>query len=387
MAAPAQVLAQSHNVARSNTGSLSRVLVVDALRGLALLAMALDHAAFFIGTGLQAESYGGAAVNLQSFPYWFSGLITNLAAPIFWLLSGVSLALYEAGRRRRGDDESAISRFMLIRAAVILVLDLTVCAIAWRGDYPYVHVLTTMAITMAILALLRYLPTGAILAIGLGTLLGYQGWLMLVGPTMAEATTLGPAIWLGFSYVTVPAIGFSVLGWGPLMVLGFVIGRKRNNGARPNPQLLLHAGLALLGFALCLRLIGGYGDFGPFGQIGDSAAHWLIMSKAPPSLSFFAFNLGLAALIAAFASLRPALLERAPLNWLALVGQTSLGFYVAHLWVYHLVAALVEPLNLPIIALAKGYLVFALGLLLLLPICLGYRRLRKAYPQSVLRYL
>lgn len=387
MASSVEVRGQAQTVARAGASSRARVLAVDALRGLALLAMALDHAAFFVGTGLQAESYGGAAVSLQSLPYWLSGLLTNMAAPIFWLLSGVSLALLESSQRARGVDEAGITRFMLIRAAVILALDLTVCALAWRGDYPYVHVLATIAVAMAILSVARLLPQPLLLGLGAAALLGYQGWLLAIGPTMAEATGLAEAVWVGFSYQTVPAIGFPVLGWGPLMWLGFSLGRQLDRPALRRPRTWAVGGLALLGLWLGLRLLGGYGDFGAYGQIGASPAHWLIMSKAPPSLTFFAFNLGLAALLMAALMALSGRLDRAPFTWLTTVGQVSLCFYVVHLWVYNLVATLIVPLNLPVIALARGYGAFLLGLPLLLAICTWYRTLRKAHPNSVLRYL
>jgi uncharacterized membrane protein len=73
----------------------ARITAIDALRGMALALIALTHAAFFIGVGMQAESYGGQRMYLQSPPYWISGLLTTLASPIFFCLAGVSLAPLE----------------------------------------------------------------------------------------------------------------------------------------------------------------------------------------------------------------------------------------------------------------------------------------------------
>jgi uncharacterized membrane protein len=75
-----------------------RVLPIDALRGVAMIAMALDHVASFLRIGLQAETYGGLPAVLQSWPHWLAGLFTNVAAPTFWLLSGVSVVLLETSR-------------------------------------------------------------------------------------------------------------------------------------------------------------------------------------------------------------------------------------------------------------------------------------------------
>ena len=89
----AGVLTQTGVTTQVSAGS--RITAIDALRGLALALMALTHAAFFIGVGMQAESYGGQRVYLQSPPYRISGLLTTLASPIFFCLAGVSLALLE----------------------------------------------------------------------------------------------------------------------------------------------------------------------------------------------------------------------------------------------------------------------------------------------------
>jgi uncharacterized membrane protein len=86
---------------RNEKSSRSRILAIDAMRAIALAAMALDHAAASVGVSLQAETYGGQAAILASWPYWVTGLFTNLAAPTFWLLSGASIALFAAGDAAR----------------------------------------------------------------------------------------------------------------------------------------------------------------------------------------------------------------------------------------------------------------------------------------------
>ena len=68
-----------------------------------------------------------------------------------------------------------MSRFILARAGVIMALDLTICAWLWLGRMPYIHVLTAMGLGMIILAGLRLLPTRAILAVAIATLLVHQG--------------------------------------------------------------------------------------------------------------------------------------------------------------------------------------------------------------------
>jgi len=112
------------------------------------------------------------------------------------------------------------------------------------------------------------------------------------------------------------------------------------------------------------------------------------MSKAPPSLSYLAFKLGIAALIFAALIAFPTLIDAGPLRLLTLIGQTSLFFYVMHIVIYHVLAQcffLFDPPELP--GIMYGYAVWALGMAALIPLCARYRALRKRYPESVLRYL
>ncbi len=369
--------------------SSERIVAIDTLRGVALILMALDHSAFFIGAGLQAESYGGQMVTLQSPAYWLSGLLTNLASPIFFCLGGYSLALYAAAQHRRGRPAQDTTRFILIRALVILILDLTICAWFWRGATPYVHVLTSIAAAMIVLAGLRQFLTSQQIGIAaVITLLLHQLWIGGLAPELMNNTPqpFWQAFWLTYSYETQPAIGFAVLGWGPLLWLGYAVGHHHHQTSLQQPQRWLQIGAGLLIGWCILRIIGGFGDLGSFGTIGSTPAHILVMSKAPPSLSYFAFNLGIAAFILAAAYARPNILSSGSLRWLPMVGQVSLFFYVTHIIVYHFIALVMNQFPLYGPRIIWGYLAWVSGLIILIPLGFWYRRQRKRYPQ-VLRYL
>ena len=383
----AGVLTQTGVTTQVSAGS--RITAIDALRGLALALMALTHAAFFIGVGMQAESYGGQRVYLQSPPYWISGLLTTLASPIFFCLAGVSLALLEQSRVRKGASPWEVSRFILARAGVIMALDLTICAWLWLGKMPYIHVLTAMGLGMIILVGLRLLPTRAILAVAIATLLVHQGIIEVLRPQLEAGApqSLAQALFLTYSYETHPPVGFPVLGWGPVMWLGFVLGRNLSQPMLRQPRTWIVIGGGLLLIWLALRLIGGYGDLGAY-RAGEPIQYVLVMSKAPPSLSYLAFKLGIAALIFAALIAFPTLIDAGPLRLLTLIGQTSLFFYVMHIVIYHVLAQcffLFDPPELP--GIVYGYAVWALGMAALIPLCERYRALRKRYPESVLRYL
>lgn len=367
----------------------SRITAIDALRGAALALMALTHAAFFIGVGMQAESYGGQQVYLQSLPYWVSGLLTTLASPIFFCLAGVSLALLEAGRKRKGASNWEVSRFILARAGVIMALDLTICAWFWMGKMPYIHVLTAMGLGMVLLAGLRLLPTPAVLAAAVLTLLGHQAIIETLRPQLESGApqSFAQALFFTYSYDTQPPVGFPLLGWGPVMWLGYALGRNMSNPRLQRPHTWLIIGGALLSGWLVLRLIGGFGDLGAY-RPGDPLPQFLVMSKAPPSLSYLAFKLGIAAFILAGLLAFPALIDTGPLRVLTLIGQTSLFFYIMHIVVYHLLAQLFLMVDLPALpGIVYGYAVWLVGMAPLVWLCSRYRVERKKRPESVLRYL
>ncbi len=374
---------------QSGATASARLTPIDTLRGVAMMGMALDHAAHFVGVSLQAETYGGQAAQLPTWPYWTAGLFTNLAAPIFWTLSGVSAYLYATARERRGESQAAITRFFLIRAAVLIVLDLTVCSWFWRGNGPYLHVLLSIGTGLALLSLLRLLGTRVVLAVGLATLLLYQAFLGPIAAQFSQSTSFPAAFLLGYSTQTTPAVEFSILGWSGLLAVGYGLGPWFTTQRAQSARSWLAIGAGMLILWLGLRLTGSFGDLVAFRQ-GDPLYTLVILGKTPPAFTYIAFNLGIASLLfAVFWALR-AHLVREPMRWLTVVGQVALFFYVGHIVVYALLAT-AAPAGWfdgnPLPALIPALLFWLAGLGLLVPLSAAYRRLKRARPQSMLRYL
>ncbi len=381
-----QVSLLSPAAAQVQTTVKSRILPLDGLRGLALVFMALDHAAAFVGVGLQAETYGGLRAVLQSPAYWLSGLLTNIAAPAFWLLAGVSVALLEASRRRAGESEGQITRFLLIRAGVLAVLSLTICDWFWAGTVVYMQVLLSLGLSLALLSLLRRLPDYALLVLVVIQLALFQAALPWIAANFWQTPNYWSALLLGYTTVTYPASEFSLGGWMPLMMLGLLIGRNLHRPELRQPRTWFAVGGGLLLVWVVLRSWGGFGDLTPF-SAGEEWFRFFILSKEPPSLTFFTFNLGLAALALGLLYTRSAWLESGPGQWLVALGQAALFSFVAHIVIYNLVSRGVLFLSLPGPGLIKAYLAWLLGLFLLFPLARAYRDLRRRHPRSLLRYL
>lgn len=365
-----------------------RLLGIDALRGIAIIVMALDHAASFVSTSLQAESYGGQPAILENWTHWVSGLFTNLAAPTFWFLSGVSLAFFIASRRRRGEPSWTTTRFLLTRGSVLILLDLTICRWAWAGQGPYLQVLLSIGLSLALISVVRLLPLRVLLGLGLTLLFSYQLLLPIIAPHFSQTDNFWLALLLAYSTKTDPAVEYSLFGWFSLMLLGFVLGHYMSLPALRRAQTWVTIGLALLSVWFILRLIGGFGDLTPYSAYTDAQwYHFLIMNKTPPSLTYLTFNLGIAALVLAMFFNWPNWLGHPFVRWLAITGQVSLFFFVAHIVVYSVLGQAVMALHLPIPGMVKTFAVWGAGLFILIPMALAYRSLRQRYPQSVLRYL
>ena len=386
MRAPSAVV-ESH-VAAEHRGT-TRIVVIDALRGLALSFMALEHASYYARVSTAAEYYVGRNPTLWKWPFWVTGLITNMAAPTFWLVAGVSIALYEGARRRKGATEGSITRFFLTRAAALILLDVTVIALLWGSAHGILYsyqfdVLSSMGVSLAAFSVLRRLPTGVIAAGSFTLLVGYEALVRTLGPHLMALDSKWLSLFVLYDTQHGVPVRFPILGWCGLMGLGLVLGRSLRRPALDRPRTWLAAGTILLLVWLAIRSMGGYGNFVPY----DPATPWrffLVMSKGPPSLDFMTFNLAITAFVFALFFSRRELLGRFPLSWLVICGQASLFFYVAHHAVYQVVGLVASPL-LQLGGILRYALIFLLGFVILVPLTRLYRSLRRRRPESILRY-
>lgn len=364
----------------------NRILTVDALRGAALLLMALHHTAIFGGTYFGAETYNNRPFTPETWPHWVSGLITHIAAPTFWLLGGVSIALFENGRRQKGDSEWVITRFLLTRAALIILLDLTLGDLLWPDNLGNTHVLISLAISIALLSVARLLPIRIFIALTISLLVGYQWLLGQIATQLNQPQGFWQGLWLTNSLDQYPALEFPILGWVTVMALGFVLGRQLSLPGLRQAHTYLVIGLGLLGLWLGLRWIGGYGDLDPY-VVGDQWYYFFEMSKSPPSLTYQAFYIGLSMFILAAFYTWIEWLNTALGEWLVTIGQVSLFFFLIHPAIYRPLTWIFLRVGGYIPAIVSAYLVWLFGFSILIPLAWAYRQLRRSHPNSLLKYL
>jgi uncharacterized membrane protein len=308
---------------------------VDLLRGLVMVVMALDHTRDFFGTGgLNPRDVGDPALFLTR---W----ITHFCAPVFIFLAGASAWLY--GNRGRSVGE--VSRYLLTRGFWLMLIEFTVVRLAWMFSldvsFFFTGVIWAIGASMVVLAALVYLPRWAIAATAIAMVAGHN---LLDG---IRAEHLGSLGWLwkllhepGMNRIgsgTMFFVLYTLVPWAGVMAAGYALGPVLALDQAVRRRLLVRLGLALTAGFIVLRATNLYGDPAVWTVQSTwtaTALSFLNCEKYPPSLLFVMMTLGPALLLlAVFADARGRLAK-----WIITFGRVPFFYYVAHLFLIHLLA-------------------------------------------------
>ncbi len=246
------------------------------------------------------------------------------------------------------------------------------------------QVLYAIGTSMMLMAMLRRLPSAALVASALVLMLGGEA---LIGATMTlvhgDASIASGFLLTGgqFGKAVVP---YPTLPWAAIMMLGWAFGRALAFAKLQAPErLLVRAGLAALVLFAAVRALNAYGNLRLLREDG-SLVQWLHVSKYPPSLTYYALLLGLMALALAYLMRREA--RGLPLPQpLLVLGRTAFFFYLLHLHLLELIAYLSGAQHG--LGLWSAY-AFGLGVVLVLyPLCVRYDAYKRAHPEGFTRYV
>lgn len=369
-------------------GKSQRIAAIDWMRGLVMVLMVLDHASMaYDGNHVAEDSalYAGASTMPLPAAEFFTRWITHLCAPTFVFLAGTALALSVERRVASGAKSWGIDKGILIRGAIIALLDPTIISLG-SGRWTF-QVLFAIGIAMICMAPLRHLPSWMLVCLGLG-------WLAL-GEFPTEWVWRPPGSSSPLAAFTMATYGsdtmiikYPLLPWLAMMALGWVFGRKMlqfatgKGGLSPKTILWVGGSAALIVFVL-VRASQGYGDMF-LHRSGNSWEQWLHVSKYPPSLTYSSLELGLLWLcLALLMTLEPFIGVRQ--NGVLLVfGQTAMFFYLIHRLVLEIPATYFGLRGAG--NLATTYIVSAALLVALYPACRWFRGVKAAYPDTLLKY-
>lgn len=316
-----------------------RIDGIDALRGLVIVLMVLDHVRdFFHATAFTADPMALDSGNPALF---LTRWVTHLCAPTFVFLAGLSVWLQKANGKSPGD----LSRFLLTRGLWLLVLEFTLIGVGFNfGWWIFAQVIWAIGFGMIVLAGLHRLPRNLVLAIGVAIVVGHTA-LNLIPPS-----AFGPLepVWralavrgpfptdAGLLLVVYPAIQ-----WTGILLLGYgLAGFLTDAGGLRRGRVMMFAAAFLTVFAV------GRGfnlpGFDTVPWTAQESPLWSFFSfisanKYPPSPAYVLLMLGLAfVLLLALDRLRGPVM-----SVLLTFGRTPLFTYLLHVWIAHALAVVV----------------------------------------------
>jgi uncharacterized membrane protein len=323
-------------LSRSAPVTSGRLLSIDALRGLVILFMLLDHVR---ETFLLHRQVGDPMDIASTEPaLFFSRTLAHLCAPVFVLLTGLSAWLF--GEKYAGKAD--VSAFLFKRGLFLVVLEFTWVNFAWTFQLPpsviYLQVIWAIGLSMIALSVLVWLPRALLLTLSVLIIAGHNLLDGLHFP-LESALHVPWAIlhdrgWIDVSDSLRLRTSYPVLPWIGVIGLGYALGPWFARGVDAvvsQRRLLITGSAGLLGF-VALRLLNGYGEK-PW-AVGDTLVQTLMsffnITKYPPSLLFIALTVSIGLLLLlAFERVQ----ERRWIRWLTVFGSAPMFFYLLHLYV------------------------------------------------------
>ncbi len=311
---------------------------VDALRGLVMIIMALDHTRdFFHGA---SQVFSPEELTRTTTAIFFTRWITHFCAPVFFFTTGLGAYFW----RERG-HAGGQTGFLVKRGLWLVLLEITVLRLAMNFSLLDGPVLLTilwgLGWSMVALAFLCRLPIW---------LLASGSIVVIVVHNLADSVTaqsLGAAgpLWnvlhqpgpLPIEGITV-IVAYPLIPWIAVMAAGFCFGPVLGLQPRQRRACMVGLGLGMIAAFLALRFINIYGDPVRWSSQlpGKTVLSFLLCRKYPPSLDFLLMTLGPALLVLAWFDRLNPWLSRHPVNPLLVFGRVPLFYFLLHFLLIHL---------------------------------------------------
>jgi uncharacterized membrane protein len=322
--------------ARSGT----RLLSIDALRGLVMIIMALDHVRDFF----HADAMLFSPTDLsRTTPFlFFTRWITHYCLPVFMFAAGMGIYLY--GRSR---SKGQLSRFLWTRGLWFIVLELTVMRFAYNFNFSLrflvlLLILWIFGICLLAMAALVYVPVRWLAALSVTMIVLHN---CLDG---IRAQQFGSAAWV-WNFLHQPGVipmagklvlvTYTFLPWIAVMAAGYCFAQVFQLEPTARRRIMLKLGLAMTTAFIALRALNHYGD--PVPWTHQKSALFIVLSflnctKYPGSLDFLLMTLGPALLVLAWFDR----LTFKPANPLVVFGRVPMFYFVLHFYLIHVLAML-----------------------------------------------
>lgn len=314
-----------------------RLLAIDALRGLVIVIMMLDHVRETIYLHMQV----GDPVNVATVEpaLFFSRILAHLCAPVFVFLTGLSAYLYH----QKAQDLADTRKFLLKRGFFLVLLEVTVINFAWTGqllpEKVFLQVIWAIGLSMIALSLLIGLPRKVLWILSAAIIFGHN---LLDSIDFSQSDNPFKYIWFILhdrSWIVITdtfkmRTSYPVLPWIGIITFGWLMGRWFTRDTLPEIRrslLLKLASGGLISFFV-IRAINVYGDK-PWQQMETGLQTFMSfvnITKYPPSLMFILLTLSLGLFLLMFLEKNQ---HKSWITFLTTYGSVPMFFYVLHLYV------------------------------------------------------
>jgi uncharacterized membrane protein len=312
----------------------TRVTSVDALRGLVMIIMAIDHTREFFHSG--AMAFQPEDLTRTTTILFLTRWVTHICAPVFMFTAGLGAFLW----MRPGRTTTQLAPFLWKRGLWLVVLELTVLRLALNFSYGTGLVLLTilwaLGWSMVALGLLVRVPVRALAVLSIAVIALHN----LADPVSARRFRGAAWAWNLlhqpglFSVGGVPVhVAYPLVPWIAVMGAGFCFGPIVALDPPRRRWWMARIGIGLTFAFLVIRGINIYGDPVPWSAKtpGMTVLSFLKCTKYPPSLDFLLMTLGPALLL--MAGLDRITLSKA--NPLLVFGRVPLFYFLVHMFVIH----------------------------------------------------
>ncbi|MBX7187658.1 MAG: heparan-alpha-glucosaminide N-acetyltransferase domain-containing protein [Vicinamibacteria bacterium] len=316
----------------------SRLPSIDALRGLIMAIMALDHVRDFFHVG--AMTFQPDDLSKTNAALFFTRWVTHICAPVFMFTTGVGAFLWAD---KPGRTTGGLSRFLLTRGLWLIFLELTVLRFAYffsltSGPW-LLTILWAIGGSMIALSVLARLPVRILAPLSLlmiGAHNALDGVRADAFGAFAPAWNVlhQPGVFRIHDIVFV--VGYPLVPWIAVMAAGYCFGGVLRMEAAGRQRFMTRAGVGLTAGFLILRGLNVYGDPQAWSMDvpGAMLLSFLRTTKYPPSLLFLLMTLGPALLILAWFDRKPLRSDHP----LVVLGRVPLFFFLLHFSLAHVLA-------------------------------------------------
>ncbi len=328
------------NKSSNLNNSFTRIIELDALRGLVIILMILDHTRDFFHN-LTLSGFNPLNLDYTTPIFFLTRWVTHLCAPAFIIIAGFSAFLWFD--RKKEKSKKDLSIYLFSRGLLLVFLEITIVSFSWSFNFNIItfQIIWALGISMIFLSLLIFLKPVFNLIFSLLFLFFQEIISIFFNNHFSEIINIiffryGELsfnnIILIFEYPIFPIIFLMSLGYS----LGFYY--KKFN-LEKNSKSIMYTGLFLIFIALILRLI-KFGDYGSVYTLKDSLTFTILsfinFIKYPMSTQFIFFMTGISMVM--FYFFKKIRFDRN--NFLVVIGSVPLFIYIIHIYLIHITSIL-----------------------------------------------